>query len=164
MAAAATPLMTQGNYPTSYPAPPPGQYAQYPVPSYGSPPWGADPAYPAAAYGYGAPAPQKHPGLGIISVILAGLSGVGLIVTMVVAVMAAANDPAIFENEQAPATVALGACVILGAFLSLVGVGLGIGGLTDRNRRKVFAVVGLAVNAVVILIVVGLMALGAAAK
>ena len=108
--------------------------------------------------------PLKHSGLGILSLVLAALSGAAMIVTLIIAAVMSANDPTLFDNDQAPATIALGAAVILGAFASLVGVGLGIGGLVDKNRKKVFPAIGVAFNALIILAVVGLMVLGALAK
>jgi hypothetical protein len=142
--------MTQGNYPSPYPAPPSPQYPH--------------PQYPPAGYGYTAPVPPRHSGLGIISIVLAALSAVAVVVTLVIAGVMSAKDPTMFDNDQAPATMALGAAVILGACLSLVGVGLGIGGLVDKNRKKVFPTIGVVFNALIILAVVGLMILGALAK
>jgi hypothetical protein len=147
--------MTQGHYPTPYPAPP---SPQYPHPQY------PQPQYPAAGYGYTAPPPLKHSGLGILSVVLAALSAVAVVVTLVVAAAMSANDPTLFDDDEGPATMALGAAVILEACLSLVGVGLGIGGLADKSRRKVFPAIGVVFNGLIILAVVALMVLGAASK
>ena len=144
--------MTQGNYPTGYPQQPQQyphrQYAQYPPGQY---PGGT---------GYYAPEPLKHSGLGIISLLLAILAGVGFVITMIVAVVVMADDPKVFDNEQAPATMILGACVILCGLVSLIGVGLGIGGLVEKNRKKVFPTIGLVVNGLGILLLICLAILG----
>ena len=103
---------------------------------------------------------MKHSGLGIASILLAVLAGIGFAVTMVIAVAIMGDDPTAFGNEEAPATMILGACVVLCGLASLVGIGLAIGGLVEKNRKKVFPTIGLVVNALGILLLVGLAILG----
>jgi hypothetical protein len=165
--------MTQSN-PPQYPPPPPAPQPGQAYPPYGFYPPGAAPgvagsAYPAGAYGYAAPGayapvPAKHSGVGIASLLLGILSVLGLVATTVVAVIVAGNDPSVFENENAPATIGVGVCALLCLLLSLVGIGLGIGGLVQGNRKRVFPVIGLSLNAVIVILVVGLVVLGAASN
>ena len=163
--------MTQSDPPPSPygpPSPPPPAYppyGHYPPPP-GAPPGMAPPPYAAMGYGYGmygpgAPQPTSHSGIGIASLLLGILSVLGLVATVVVGVVMTANDPGALENENSPATLALGACALACLLLSLVGVGLGIGGLVQRDRKRVFAWIGLTLNAVILLLVVGLMVVGA---
>lgn len=68
--------------------------------------------------------------------------------------------------ENSPgATTALGVAgfgFAFGALLFLVGLVLGIAGLIQRRRKKLFAGLGTALNALPLLIIVGLFVLGAA--
>jgi|SRR4051812_35906664 hypothetical protein len=159
--------MTQYTDRPPYPAPPAARYSpvQYPPVQYSGAPYGAPyGTHPLNPYGHYPPAPRMHSGLGVISTVMGALTVVGLMITFVAAAAAEAKDPGVFNNEEAPATILVGSCVILAAFVSLIGAALGIGGMTDRECRKVFAVVGMMVNAAVFVILIGLIVLGAAAK
>jgi len=100
---------------------------------------------------------MKHSGPGIASFIL-GLLGilsaiVGLLVIFVtLADYATPNGLNIPDSEElaANAAVAVGALLyLLSLLLSLVGIVLGIVGCVIRNRRRIFAVLGLVFSAIV---------------
>jgi hypothetical protein len=152
--------------PPPSPPPPPTQQSQQPQPAQYPHYMPGNPypfAYPySAAAGYPPPS-LRHSGVGIASVIIAVLSVVGLMATLIGAVILVANDPSVFENEQAPATIAVGLSVIACMLLSLVGAALGIGGLAQRGRKRAVPAIGLSVNALIVLLMLGLIALGMAA-
>jgi hypothetical protein len=46
--------------------------------------------------------------------------------------------------------------------LAVIGLGLGIAGIAQANRNKLFAILGIVFNGVVVLVVCGLLGLGLA--
>ena len=72
------------------------------------------------------------------------------------------TNPNIFRDGKDPALVGIQIFFTIGGAMTLVGLGLGIGGMAEPNRKKVLAALGMAFNATIILGVLGLMALGAA--
>ena len=162
--------MTQGQgSDPQYPPPPAPQatYAQAPAGHY-APPGYANPFPPHGTYG-GAPMgyfgnlPKKHSGVGIASAVVAVLSGLSVVATFTVAVVLTVNDPTVFDDEEGPATVALGFLLVLAVILSLIGLGLGIGAVMQRDHKKTLGVVGLILNGAIVVGVVGLIVLGALA-
>jgi hypothetical protein len=106
---------------------------------------------------------EDHPnsGLGIASFVIslvAGLIAFGLIVAA--AVIAAGNPNGV--DEKSPVAIALGCSVIMVSFCILVGLCLGIAGLVQRNRKKLFAVLGTCFNGLLLLGLLGLVILGIA--
>ena len=104
-----------------------------------------------------------HSGIGIASFIagiVALLMTFGAIALMVVAVAGARHAP-----EPPQKVVVLTGLIILGAgLIALIGVGLGIGGCCQTDRKKVFAIVGLVINALLLLGIIGLMLVGLASR
>ena len=109
----------------------------------------------------GGRAEPRHSGLGIASFVIALFSGVMEMGLIVIAGVMAETTPG-GVNEESPQVILLGLCLLGGAALSLLGIGLGIGGLLQSNRKAVFAVLGIVFNAMVILGVLGLFVLGMA--
>jgi hypothetical protein len=64
-------------------------------------------------------------------------------------------------NEESPTAIVLGLLVIGVGLLVLLGLGLGIAGLFQSDRRKVFSVLGVVINAAIVAGTIGLMVLGA---
>jgi hypothetical protein len=107
---------------------------------------------------------KKHSGLGIASFILALVAIIGIIgsvITMVVSVGSAISDPAAINPEN-PSFAALGPAIaasfgmIISVVLSFVGAILGIVALFQKERAKLFSILGTVFNS---LIVFGLIAL-----
>lgn len=110
----------------------------------------------------GVPPSAPHSGLGIASFIIALVTGTLLVIAMVFAgIMAAAAGGDV--DDEAPAMIAVGCFIILGVLAHLLGLGLGIAGLVQRDRRRVFAALGMVLNGVAVLGVLALMAIGLAA-
>ncbi|MUT64428.1 hypothetical protein [Paenibacillus sp. NEAU-GSW1] len=104
----------------------------------------------------------KHSGLGIASFVLAIISillGVLGIILSVVFVAQLAGDPTSFLSETESGSIPEGAgsilaavvLMFLGVGISFVGLILGIVGVFAKNRRKLFAIIGLVFNGVIIL-------------
>jgi len=83
------------------------------------------------------------------------------VLVVMAAVMAARTGEEV--NKESPEAAVLGVIgcgIIAAALLYLVGIGLAIGGLCQRNRHKVFPVLGLVLNIVFLLGIAGLMVIG----
>ncbi|RIX52413.1 hypothetical protein D3P08_13125 [Paenibacillus nanensis] len=129
---------------------------------------------PVSGYpGGGQLAPLKHSGLGIASFVLAIVSILALIIGIIMSVAAAANymnvSPSDIESEilagsgeEFAAFVGAGLLMMLSIGLSIIGLVLGIIGLVIKNRKKIFGIIGVILNALLILGLVLLMALGLA--
>ena len=105
--------------------------------------------------------PRNHSGLGIASFILS--IGVGFLIfcTIVVAGVMQNSTPGGMD-EKAPAVILVGLAIIGLVLLDVIAFGLGIAGLFQRNRKKVFAILGtifssLVILATILLIIVGTM-------
>jgi len=154
--------MNYGTYPH------PNQYPQTPFPA---------PQLPAGYPGYGstyAPVPQPytlpprgHSPVGVVSFVLAILSGLGIFALVISATVTAAarhsarQAPAF--DDQSPQSMAIGLVFLLAVFGAFVGVALGIGALFQIDRKRVFAVLGLCLNLLVLTSIIGLVLLGMAA-
>lgn len=103
----------------------------------------------------------KHSGLGIASFILALISGVMLFAMIGVATYFAATQGDQFDEESTPA-ILVGLGIIGGLGVAVIGGGLGLAGLVQPGRNKVFAVLGLTFNTLVFVAVCGIMGLGLA--
>jgi hypothetical protein len=91
-------------------------------------------------------APKQKNGMGVASFVLAMIAWVMLLMLLVLSVVVMGEMESVEEPEGA--LVAIGCCVMLGAVLALVGVGLGIGGCCRPNRGKVLAILGLSFSVV----------------
>jgi hypothetical protein len=106
-------------------------------------------------------APARHTALGIASFVLVFViwtGGFGLLVAIAV-IGASAPDNL---DESSPVAGVLGMlylCLVLG---TLVGLALAVAGLVQKDRLKVFAILGVAFHALTFLGLVGLILLSAA--
>lgn len=104
------------------------------------------------------PPEKKHSKLGIASFIIAIVMGIIAFVSVIAAVFASHSD--IDDNELSLALVGL---IIIGtAMAQIVGVILGIIGLTQKNTKKVFSILGLIFNLMAVFSIGFLMILGLA--
>jgi hypothetical protein len=101
----------------------------------------------------------KHSGLGIASFIIAIVLGVFEFLFIVVAGIVETTNSGGIEAKPTIAIV-VGMSILLGVGLSLVGIGLGIAGLIQKNRKKVFTILGLVFNIAVIIMVLGIVVIG----
>ena len=106
-----------------------------------------------------APAELKHSGFGIASFVLSMLSGVGLFVLFGVAGYMASQSPG-GMNENDPGTMLLGAALIAAGMAQFLAFILGVVGLFQANRKKIFAILGTSFSLLAVLTFGGVMVLG----
>ncbi len=110
-----------------------------------------------------APAGLKHSWLGISSFVISIIGGFAMLLLFGVAGYMEMSTPGgIDENSAVTAVVGLLLFALIG--VHLVGTGLAIGSLTQKDRKKVFAVLGLVFNVLVIFGTVALMLIGNATE
>ncbi len=103
---------------------------------------------------------SKHSGLGIASFVVSLLMGASeFLLIMVAGILETATPGGL--NEESLAAIFIGLLVIAGLFANLAGVGLGIAGLVQRDRKKVFSTLGVVFNGMIILGLVLLLIIGA---
>ena len=101
----------------------------------------------------------KSSGLGIASFIISVLAGLEIISLLIVGMVMEMRTPG-WADEDSPQVMFLGLLVIAGLIMSLVGLALGITGLVQGGRSKVFPVLGLGFNGMIILGVMAIIIIG----
>jgi hypothetical protein len=101
----------------------------------------------------------KHSGFGIASFILSIVTGILVFLAVITAGVMEASTPGGI-NEESIGAIVLGLVLIALFILDLTALGLGIGGLVQKDRKKVFAVLGTAFSGVTIAGTVLLMIIG----
>ena len=104
---------------------------------------------------------KKHSGLGIASFITSIVSGLLIFLLLVVAGVMEASTPGGIDEESAGAVmVGLFLFAFLGA--TLVALGLGIAGLLQKERKKIFAILGTVFSALSLVVTIFIMIIGLA--
>lgn len=113
---------------------------------------------------------RKHSTIGIISFIVAVVSIIGLIVSAVSAGSAAASlagDPALESAletgalpEGAGGVIAAAAFMFLFVLTALIGAVLGLVGLFQKNRLKLFSILGLVFNSLIVFVIAAILIAG----
>lgn len=104
---------------------------------------------------------MKHSGPGIASFVLSLVSGFMLLVIFGVAgAMETATPGGI--DEESVAAMWIGLLLFMFLFLDFVALGLGIGGLVQRERNKLFAILGSVFAGATIILTVLLLLVGLA--
>ena len=106
--------------------------------------------------------PSKHSGLGIASTVIAVLAGLGLLGSFVYAGYLGMNAPGGQVSENDPQVMLVGLLVLGSMAVLVLGAILGIAGLFVGERKRLWAWIGLVLNALPILGGVALMILGLA--
>ena len=106
------------------------------------------------------PAPLKHSGLGIASTVIAVVCGLGLLAVLGYAGYLGMENPGAPPSESDPRIMMIGVLTLGCAAMLLLGAILGLAGLFVGVRRRVFAWVGLVLNALPLLLTIGLMIVG----
>lgn len=102
---------------------------------------------------------KKHSGLGIASLIIGTTVGVLMFLLFVVAGVLEASTPGGLDEDSAEALV-VGVLLIGFLFLEVLAIGLGIAGLLQAERHKLFAVLGVVFSAATIVTTMFLVILG----
>ena len=102
---------------------------------------------------------HKHSGLGVAAFVISRCVGLLQFILIVTAgVIEAASESGMDENS--PEALVLGAGIIGLLLVDVLAIGLGIGGVVQSNRKKIFAVLGIVFAAITIVLTVVLMILG----
>jgi hypothetical protein len=102
---------------------------------------------------------QKHSGLGIASFILSCISGFCLFFTIFVAgIIEASNQGE--SNDNTSLLMLVGFSVLAFLFVALIASGLGIAGLIQKDRNKIYAVFGTIFSASAILVTLYILVVG----
>tara|TARA_R110002073_G_scaffold41466_9_gene117095 strand:- start:10601 stop:11020 length:420 start_codon:yes stop_codon:yes gene_type:complete len=107
------------------------------------------------------PQGKRQSGFGIASFIMSIMVGIGAFTVILVAGFAEASSPEGI-NEESPIAIIVGLCIFGVIGLNLLGIGLGVAGLCQPNRSRIFAILGLVFNGLVIMGIIGIMAIGVA--
>ena len=103
----------------------------------------------------------KHSGVGIASFVTSIVAGVLIFLLVIIAGFLEVSTPGGMDEESI-------AAVLIGLFLfaflgaELVALGLGIGGLIQKDRKKIFAILGVVFSATALLITLFILFLGLA--
>ncbi len=103
----------------------------------------------------------KHSGLGIAAFVIALAAGLMLFLSFAVAGYLHMHNP---EGPNSGMVALVGLVIIGLCLVHLLGIVLAIGALFQADRRKMFSVLGLALNAFALAATVGLILLGRAMK
>jgi hypothetical protein len=101
----------------------------------------------------------KHSGLGIASFVMGLIFGLILFVLIGIAGVQEVSNPGGMD-ENSPFAMVLGLLLLGALLMNLVGAALGLAGVLQKNRRKIFAVLGLVFNLLAVLGTGSLMVLG----
>ena len=104
---------------------------------------------------------QKHAGLGIASFIISMVAGLLVFIVIVIAGVMEASTPGGIDETSAGA-VMVGLFLFLFIGMALVALGLGIAGLLQKQRKKIFAVLGTVFSSVTLVGTAFIMLLGLA--
>ncbi|WP_105619956.1 DUF6142 family protein [Vallitalea okinawensis] len=91
----------------------------------------------------------KHSGPGIASFIISLVCIILLVVLFGVALISESGELALDEEEAM--YLVLGLVGIIDGILNIIGVGLGIFGIVQKNRKRVFPIIGLIINGTLLL-------------
>jgi len=105
----------------------------------------------------------KQSGWGVASFVLSLLVGLGLFLVMGCAILIVVERQGNPPPDDSPETMALGFGILACLFAAVMGGVFGLVGVLQPNRKRVFAILGLAFNGLVLLSVLGLFVLGLAA-
>jgi hypothetical protein len=97
---------------------------------------------------------ERHSGLGIASFVISLIMAPALLVIVVMAALIGSSD------DESPANIIVGLLALGSIALLLTGIGLGIAGVLQKQRRRMFSVLGLVFNASLVLGILGLMLIG----
>jgi hypothetical protein len=112
-------------------------------------------AQPLAA----AAARARHSGMGIASFLLAIVAGLAITVLVMIAGVLSVKPPK-GPDETSAEAVPLGTGIILAGLVDMVALGLGVAGVCQGERLKVFSVLGLCSSAFRLIGVLGIMLIG----
>lgn len=126
-----------------------------------TPPYNAP--YPMYSTTQPSPVILRHSGLGITSFVIALIAALFLFLLVIVAGLMEASSPGGMDEESIQA-ILVGLLLFAGTGIDLVSLLLGIIALFQKDRKKVFAILGVVLSGVTLLGVGGLVILGLIAQ
>jgi hypothetical protein len=102
---------------------------------------------------------KKHSGLGISSFIISTAIGVLMFLLFIVAGVMETSTPGGIDEDSTGAML-VGLFLIAFLVLDLLAIGLGIAGLIQKDRKKIFSILGVVFGASTIVITIFLMIIG----
>lgn len=102
---------------------------------------------------------QKHSGLGIASFIFSIVAGILIFLLFIAAGVMQVSTPG-GVDEKSAAAVIIGLLIFAFLFLCLVALGLGIAGLIQKDRKKLFATLGTIFSTVILVGTISLIFIG----
>ncbi|HJX24537.1 MAG TPA: hypothetical protein VJ252_00135 [Chthoniobacterales bacterium] len=102
---------------------------------------------------------KKHSGIGIASFAISLGAGLGIFLVFVIAGIMETTTPG-GMNEKSASAIIVGFSIIGLLFANLVAIGLGLGGLMKKGKKKLFAVLGTVFSSVITLGTIVLIAIG----
>lgn len=105
-----------------------------------------------------APVSQKHSGLGIVSFSMS--IGVGFLMLVVFVVAGLLSAGRVHHGQTYPGQMAIGFAAIFLLGLDVIAVGLGIAAVCQKDRKRLFGILGLVFSAATVLGTIGLMIIG----
>jgi hypothetical protein len=106
-----------------------------------------------------APREAPHSGLGIASLFIAIVMGIGMFILFSIAVVISLRQNG-QVNDNDPVVVALGLGLLGGCGMSLVGLVLGIIGALQPDRKALYGILGSVFNGMILVGVGGIICLG----
>ena len=101
----------------------------------------------------------KHSGIGISSFVISIIGSVCMFVLFALAGAMETSRPGGMDERSAQVVV-LGLLIIAMLFMNLVAVGLGVAGLLQKERKKVFAILGTIFSGITVILTVVLLIIG----
>ena len=87
------------------------------------------------------------------------ISGFGVFAFIALATVLQVSAPGAMD-DQSPLVIVVGLGVIGCAGIAFLGLGLGLAGLLQSDRKKIFPILGTILNGMVLLVFLGIMAIG----
>jgi len=101
-----------------------------------------------------------YSGLSISSFALSLISILGAIGTTIIGIYLETKIPGSIENEESLEAMLIGICIIGGAGLSLIAIGLGIASFFQKGKNQIFATLGVIFSGLMFFGIIGLIILG----
>jgi hypothetical protein len=102
---------------------------------------------------------MRHSSLGIVSFVLSLISGLAMAVVVAVAGVMEASTPGGIEESSVSAVI-IGLFVIFLLCGTLLALGFGIAGCLKKDRKRIFAVLGVVFASVTVVLTIALIIIG----
>ena len=101
----------------------------------------------------------KHSGMGVASFATSVIAGLLIIVCYIAIISKTVASGGILDKHSSFAIIS-GMIIIALLMCDMIALGLGIAGIIEKKRKKIYAILGTIISAVMIVIVISLMVFG----